>query len=77
MPWLAVAYAGLGRQQEAQALMREYLATNQRFTVTVWKRYHPFGNGVLASQRARIAEKLHLLGVPEDRVKTGLMRLVP
>ena len=45
--------------------------------VTVWKRYHPFGNGVLASQRARIAEKLHLLGVPEDRVKTGLMRLVP
>jgi DNA-binding winged helix-turn-helix (wHTH) protein/TolB-like protein/Flp pilus assembly protein TadD len=76
MPWLAVAYAGLGREQEAQILMREYLANNQRFTVAAWKRYHPFGNGVLASQRARIAEKLHLLGVPEDRVKTGSMRVV-
>ena len=53
------------------------LGNQPTFYGPVWKRYHPFGNGVLASQRARIAEKLHLLGVPEERVKTGFMRLVP
>jgi tetratricopeptide (TPR) repeat protein len=74
VPWLAVAYAGLGREDEARALINEHLRSGQRLTISEWDRRYPLGSGVLAEQRARIVAMLERLGVPEGRRQTGAVQ---
>src|SRR5262245_4962579 len=74
VPWLAVAYAGLGREDEGRALINEHLRSGQRLTISEWNRRYPLGNGVLAEQRARIVAMLKQLGVPEGRTQTGAVQ---
>jgi adenylate cyclase len=73
-PWLALAYAGVGRQDKAHALMREYLRRKPGFTVVGWRREHWSDNAAVAAQRERIAVMLRDLGVPDDDVISGAVR---
>jgi DNA-binding winged helix-turn-helix (wHTH) protein/TolB-like protein/Flp pilus assembly protein TadD len=64
VPWLAVAYAGLGEENKGRALMAEYLTAEPSFAVSGWNRSHPRHNPVVAEQRARIETWLRELGAP-------------
>jgi DNA-binding winged helix-turn-helix (wHTH) protein/tetratricopeptide (TPR) repeat protein len=70
-PWLALAYAGGGRHDKAQAVMEVYLRRKPDFTVAGWKRDHASDNAAVTAQRDRIARMLRDLGVPEGEVRTG------
>jgi DNA-binding winged helix-turn-helix (wHTH) protein/tetratricopeptide (TPR) repeat protein len=67
-PWLAVAYAGLGREEEGRALIAQHLQEGRSLTIAKWRNRHPRGNGILAQQRERIEGLLKRLGVPEGKV---------
>jgi adenylate cyclase len=67
VPWLAVAYAGLGEENKGRALMAEYLTAEPSFAVSGWNRSHPRHNPVVAEQRARIETWLRELGAPAGR----------
>lgn len=62
--WRSVALADLGREEEARALVADYLATSTRFTVATWVAHFPSHNAAVAAQRARIGRVLERLGVP-------------
>ena len=64
MPWLAVAYAGLGREDKARAEMAEYRKKTPSFTVAAWNEDHPRHNPVVAEQRERIEAILRRLDDP-------------
>ena len=66
LPWLVLAYAGLGHEDEGRALIHEYLRSGANLTISQWTRVRPLGNGVLAEQRSRIVAMLKQLGVPEE-----------
>jgi tetratricopeptide (TPR) repeat protein len=70
LPWLAMAYAGLGREDEGRALIHEYLQSGPRLTISQWTRARALKSGVLAEQRSRIVAMLKQLGVPEDGAQT-------
>jgi len=74
VPWLAVAYAGLGREDEGRVLINEHLRNGQRLTISERNRRYPLGSGALAGQRARIVAMLERLGVPEGRRQTGAVQ---
>jgi DNA-binding winged helix-turn-helix (wHTH) protein/TolB-like protein len=74
VPWLAVAYAGLGREDEGRALIKEHLRSGHSLTISEWNRRNPLGSGVLAEQRARIVAMLRRLGVPEGKIQTGAVQ---
>jgi DNA-binding winged helix-turn-helix (wHTH) protein/TolB-like protein/thioredoxin-like negative regulator of GroEL len=71
-PWLALAYAGVGRRDKARALMGVYLRTKPDFTLAGWKRDHWNDNTVVAAQRERMAGMLRELGVPDGEVRTSV-----
>jgi TolB-like protein len=68
VPWQAVAYAGLGREEKARAEMAEYRRKTPGFTVASWNEDHPRHNPVVAEQRERIEAILRRLEVPQGRL---------
>jgi DNA-binding winged helix-turn-helix (wHTH) protein/TolB-like protein len=70
-PWLAVAYAGLGREEEGRDLIAQYAIEGHHLTISGWRKNNPRGGGVLAEQRDRIEGLLLRLGVPEGEVATS------
>jgi lipopolysaccharide biosynthesis regulator YciM len=70
-PWLAVAYADVGREDEARALIAAHLARVPAFTIATFTRDFPGSNSAVARQRQRVTERLRRLGVPDGRVQTG------
>ena len=64
-PWLAVVYAGLGREEEGRALLVEEARERGALTIAAWRQRYPRGSGTLAEQRERIEGLLRRLGVPE------------
>jgi len=71
VPWLAVAYAGLGRDEEARALLQEHMKAFPQFSIARWNRLLPRANPVVVEQRERIVAILRRLGAPEDGLRTG------
>lgn len=65
-PWLAIALATSGREEEARAAMAEYLSRNPSYSISGWRRAFPPHTPRVAEQRERIAEVLHWVGVPES-----------
>lgn len=74
MPWLAIAYADLGREEEGRTLMAQYLAKHPTYALAGWSKAFPRLNPRVATQRNRIAEVLQRLGVPHSNVRTGSVR---
>jgi TolB-like protein len=73
-PWLALAYAGLGREEEGRALLIEEARERGALTIAAWRQRYPRGSGTLARQRERIEGLLRRLGVPEGKMETGAVR---
>lgn len=73
-PWIAVAYADAGRDDEGRALLAEYLARNPTYAMSGWTRTFPALSPQVAEQRQRIADVLRRLGVPEGPMRTGSAR---
>ena len=60
---LAVCYAALGREEEAQAAAAEILRTNPRFTLKAFASYAPFSDEGELQQKVKMLRKA---GVPES-----------
>ena len=73
-PWLALAYAGLGREEEGRALLAEEARERGALTIAAWRQRYPRGSDTLARQRERIEALLRRLGVPEGKVETGAVQ---
>lgn len=69
IPWLAMAYAGLGREEEGRTLMQEYLKEAKGLTIAGWNKKTP--RAIPAEQRTHIDDMLRRLGVPEGPVQVG------
>ena len=67
LPWLAIAYAGLGREKDGRALISEHLKKGHNLFLAGWRKRHPREEGVLAEQRERIEALLRRLGVREGK----------
>jgi tetratricopeptide (TPR) repeat protein len=74
IPWLAVAYAGSGKTEQAQVLMDDYRSTRPLFSVARWNSLLPHLTPELAQQRRRVAQILRDLNVPEGPVQTGSVK---
>jgi DNA-binding winged helix-turn-helix (wHTH) protein/TolB-like protein len=65
LPWLAIAYVALGREEEAKWPMGEFRRANPDISISSfdasYRRRHP----VVLAQRERILDILRRLGVPE------------
>jgi adenylate cyclase len=64
--YLAVAYVGIGEEENAQANLAEYLKVRPTFSIAGWKKWVPTRNPVVAKQRERMSDAWRRLGVPED-----------
>jgi tetratricopeptide (TPR) repeat protein len=73
-PWLAVAYAGLGRENEGRDLLAQYAREGRHLTIAGWRKSHPRASGVAGEQRERIEGLLLRLGVPEGKVAASSAR---
>jgi DNA-binding winged helix-turn-helix (wHTH) protein len=73
-PWLAVAYADVGREDAGRALMADYLLRHPSYGMPGWRKAFPGHNPIVAEQRERIAHVLLRLAVPDGRVQTGSVR---
>jgi len=71
IPFLAVAYAELSREDEGKALMARHLARAPGFTIQSWQQDHPAHTPAVAIQRERIVATLKRLGVPEGGGQIG------
>jgi len=69
VPWLAVALARLGREEEGRALLAEHAAKTPGFTVSDWIATRRPRNAVAAAQFAPIAETIRRLDVADMRAK--------
>jgi tetratricopeptide (TPR) repeat protein len=67
MPLLAVAYAEIGKEDDARALIAEYLGLSPGVTIESIAREFPPYNPTVAEQRRRIIAVLGRLGIPERR----------
>jgi adenylate cyclase len=65
-PLLAVAYFGIGREDEARATLAEYLKERPNASIANYKRWVPSPNPIVAKQRERIMDVWRRLGLPED-----------
>lgn len=74
MPWLAITYADLGREDDGRVLMAQYLTHHPTYALAGWSKAFPRLNPRVAAQRDRIAEVLRRLGVPDSNVRTGSVR---
>jgi tetratricopeptide (TPR) repeat protein len=74
MPWLAIAYADVDREEEARALMAEYLVRNPSYGMAGWRKAFPNHTPSVAKQRHRMGQVLERLGVPDGRIHTGSVR---
>ena len=63
-PWLAVAYADVGREDEGRILLAAHLQRVPNYTLATFIHDFPHRNPIVAEQRQRIAEVLQRLGVP-------------
>lgn len=63
--FLPIAYAGLGREDEARELMREFLHQRPDLRMSNWDRAYERRHPVVVAQRERIYDTLRRLGVPE------------
>jgi tetratricopeptide (TPR) repeat protein len=75
LPWLAMAHALLGREEEGRVLIKTYLRESPDYTVAAWTKIYSSSNPIVASQRERIIAGLRRLQVPEGDVQTGSVRL--
>jgi DNA-binding winged helix-turn-helix (wHTH) protein len=73
-PALAVAYAGIGREDEARAVMAEYLAQVPQATVSSLMDGLAHPGAAVATQRERITVLVRRLGVPEASIRTSASR---
>lgn len=64
--WLAVAHAGLGETEKAQAFLADYLALHPTFTLARWDNGPPYRNQTVAQQRRRLTELVRSLEVKQD-----------
>lgn len=71
VPWLAIAYAGAGRENEGRTLLADYAAKTPGFTVSDWIARHSRRNAVATAQFAPIAETMRRLDVVEGSVQVG------
>jgi DNA-binding winged helix-turn-helix (wHTH) protein/TolB-like protein len=71
VPWLAVALARLGREEEGRALLAQHAAKTPGFTVSDWIARRRPRNAVAAAQFAPIAETMRRLDAADMRVKMG------
>lgn len=74
VPWLAVAYADVGREEEGHAAMAQYLSHHPTYALAGWSKAFPRLNPRVAAQRDRIAQVLRRLGVPDSHTQTGSVR---
>lgn len=71
-PWLAVAYADVGREEEGRSLIAAHLERVPSFTLATFTHDFPHRNRAVADQRVRIAAVLRRLGVPESQKQAHL-----
>ncbi len=71
VPWLAVALARLGREEEGRALLAQHAAKTPGFTVSAWIATRRPRNAVAAAQFAPIAETMRRLDVAGVKVQIG------
>jgi DNA-binding winged helix-turn-helix (wHTH) protein/TolB-like protein len=69
--WLAVAYAGLGREDKARTEMAEYRNKTPSFTVASWNEDNPRHSAVVSVQRERIEAILRRLDVPAGELRAA------
>jgi tetratricopeptide (TPR) repeat protein len=81
LPWVAVAYLLLEREEEARARMAEYAQDIRKrgvpgLTIRAWREKRPPRDDAVGSQRRRIEDALRRLGVPEGggAIETGSAR---
>lgn len=78
VPWLAIAYAGLGEWEEARGYLKEHLGNFPKFSLANWRLALPLYNPVVTAQRLRLEALLKELGTPErppeTKLQTGLVR---
>ena len=68
--WLAIAYVGLGREDEGRALLQQHLkGKNANMTIAEWTKR--VLRNLPAEQRMRIEGLLRRLGVPDGEVQVG------
>lgn len=64
--YLAAAYFGIGKEEQARASLAEFLKVAPTFSIAAWKRWVPTPNPTVAKQRERFLDAWRRLGVPED-----------
>jgi DNA-binding winged helix-turn-helix (wHTH) protein/cytochrome c-type biogenesis protein CcmH/NrfG len=74
VPLLAAAYAEMGREEEARALVARRRNRAPALTLQEVRRDYPSFNRVVGEQRGRIVLALSRLGVPEGELQTGSLR---
>jgi DNA-binding winged helix-turn-helix (wHTH) protein/tetratricopeptide (TPR) repeat protein len=72
--WLALAYAGLGKTEEAAPLVADFLAARPGFTVARWAPNPPHPNPIVSQQRTKIAAMLVGLGIKPGDAETRSVR---
>jgi DNA-binding winged helix-turn-helix (wHTH) protein/Tfp pilus assembly protein PilF len=71
-PALAIAYAEVGRENEARGLIADYMARRPGFSIwQLQQDFRPPHNAAVAARRMQMLEVFRRLGVPEGRVQTG------
>jgi hypothetical protein len=64
--YLAVAYLGIGEEEQARASLAEFVKVAPSFAIATWKKWVPTPNRIVAKQRERILDAWRRLGVPDD-----------
>ena len=71
VPWLAVAYARVGREDEGRALLAEYAAKTPGFNASDWVARYSRRNTAANAQFAPIAETIRRLDASEENIQVG------
>lgn len=66
LPWLAVAYHGLGDTDKGRQMIDEYKISNPSFSISAWISGWPINSAPQTLQREHILSALRELGVPEQ-----------
>jgi adenylate cyclase len=76
--FLAAAYAGAGKPEDARSYMEQHRASFPKFSIAGWRMGLPHRHPVATEQRRRIEALLRQLGAPEappdDKAHTGLVQ---
>jgi tetratricopeptide (TPR) repeat protein len=71
VPWLAIAYAGAGREEEGRAVLAEHSAKTPGFTASDWIARNTPHNAVAAGRFAPTAEIMRRLAGRDGAAKVG------